>query len=108
MASRPDQVKGQLFFEGYTIGPRCVAGHVCTPAIALAILIIGCLGAAGVIPGSQMGWITMGLAASGGVIFCCAGTLRHRKIELLHVTLATAAFVTLGVLGGQKSFPMWS
>ncbi len=63
---------------------------------AVALFVIGCIGAAGVFPGSTIGWTTIGL---GGGAFALTLAMRCRKFFLIIATTAFASFVTLGALG---------
>lgn len=67
---------------------------------SLAILIIGSLGMAGILPGSTAGWTILGTAAGGCALRFCLGNLSERRFYLITCTLVAMTFVVLGALGG--------
>lgn len=65
----------------------------------IALLIIGCVGAAGILPGSTMGWLALGLGGGSFALNLAAGKLKKRKITLVLAAISVLLPVILGSLG---------
>lgn len=65
---------------------------------SFALFIIACIGAAGILPGSTMGWLAVGLGG-GSFIATLVSESEHKKVQLLIETILAITFVTLGSLG---------
>lgn len=74
---------------------------VLTALVALTTLIVGSLGMAGILPGTTVGWVVLGLGAGGAITRFCLGALSNRRIYLVATTLVALTFATLGALGGM-------
>jgi hypothetical protein len=66
---------------------------------SLALFIIGCIGAAGILPGSTMGWLVIGLGSGSFLLQLAGGRLQERKGALLVVAVITLVFIILAALG---------
>lgn len=73
---------------------------------SFALLLIGSLGAAGVIPGSAVGWAAIGLGGSVFALTCAQGTLSQRKWEILVKGLISIALIIIGALGSKGMISM--
>lgn len=67
--------------------------------MGLALFIISCLGAAGVLPSSTTGWVAIGLG--GGMLVCnyAFGKFKERPLSLATSTLACLLPIIIGTLG---------
>ncbi|MCC5833081.1 MAG: hypothetical protein JJU12_08605 [Chlamydiales bacterium] len=66
---------------------------------SFALLIIACVGAAGILPGSTMGWLAIGLGGGAFALSLAAGKLKDRKITLLIGALFALIPIVVGSLG---------
>ncbi|MFZ0565168.1 MAG: hypothetical protein WAM28_03185 [Chlamydiales bacterium] len=64
-----------------------------------ALFIIACIGAAGILPGSTMGWVAIGLGGGSFALNLAAGKLKDRKINLLIGALSAIIPIVIGSLG---------
>lgn len=64
-----------------------------------ALFILGSIGAAGILPGSIMGWVAVGLGGGAFALSLAGGNLKKRKFELIVTGLMVASIVTVGGLG---------
>jgi hypothetical protein len=100
-------IQAQARLEGLKPGPRCYITQSLCRLTALALFIIGCLGAAGVFPGSTMiGWVTVGLAGGMFVFTLASGNCGNRIPRFIFHLLTTVALVTVGALGGVGTLSM--
>lgn len=72
---------------------------VVTALSGVALFVIGCLGAAGILPGSTVGWVAIGLGAGTLILNLAQGKLKDRKITLILAALGAVLPITLGALG---------
>ena len=69
------------------------------------MFILGALGCAGVIPGTQLGWSLIavgGGSALGMALLDPQNTFQKRKIQGILFLAISATFVTLGILAEEK------
>jgi hypothetical protein len=93
------QFKEKLEEAGYELGPRCYATVGVSVIASCALFIIGCIGAAGILPGSLIGWTAVGLGGAGFLLSLSLGNFEKRKVELITGALLAAVYVTVGALG---------
>jgi hypothetical protein len=86
-------------FRGLEPGAQCYITQSLYHLTTLALFIIGSLGAAGVFPGSMIGWVTVGLASGAFVFSLTSGNCGKRIPDLIVSGLITAVLVTVGALG---------
>ena len=93
--------------------PRSITQGVAGLSI-LALIIIGCVGAAGILPGSTMGWSAIGLGGGGLLFNLASGKLKERKITLLVTALlftllpiVLGALGVTGILSGARLVGVW-
>lgn len=91
--------KKQLKAYGYEPGPKSYAIIGLNAIGTLAILVISSLGAAGILPGSTVGWVAIGLSGGGFMLTLAIGNVKKRKYEVIAGALITGIFITLGGLG---------
>jgi hypothetical protein len=81
---------------------RTTRGHIfngMSKLTGVALFIIACIGAAGILPGSTMGWIAIGLGGGSFALKLAAGQLKDKKITLLLTALLTLFPIVIGGLG---------
>ncbi len=66
--------------------------------ILMAVFVIGCVGAAQLIPAAEMGWTIVGLGGAYSALKLLACRLGSRKIDLLWSVLTNAVVVSFGAL----------
>lgn len=79
--------------------PRAVAAQVISNAAGAALFIIACIGAAGILPGSTMGWAAVGLGGGMLAFNLAAGNLKNRKTQVITIALLAISYITVGGLG---------
>ena len=69
-------------------------------SILFAILIIGCIAAAQMLPGSLTGWSVAGGGGSYMAMKLLPGNAKNRQIDLISSGVLAFSIITFGVLGG--------
>jgi len=87
-------------------GPQCCAGNVITSISGTALFIIGCIAAAGAMPMTTAGWLTVGFGGTMLLGNLCVGGLKQRKCMVILGTLTAATFILLGSLGAAGIISM--
>jgi hypothetical protein len=83
--TRPCVIQGLSLFSGFA---------------SLALFVIGCIGAAGILPSSTMGWSAIGLGGAGFLLHITTeDKWKERKMTLLIGTAISLLPVVLGALG---------
>ena len=67
--------------------------------ILLAVLVIGCMGAAHAFPEAIMGWTIISLGAGYMGMKLLGGNFKKRKVDLISALLVAACIATFGTLG---------
>jgi len=95
---------GQLYKEAYdkllgntTQGSK--VANLLSNIVLLAVFIIGCAGAAQVIPGFAMGWSIVGLGGGYIAIKILGGNIKSRTVDLISSSIVAAAIIAFGALG---------
>ncbi len=88
---------------GATPSAKCCAGTVTSIAISIALFVIMCMGAAGSLSSSTLGWSAIGLGSAGflsGAITgdCDKKALKIRRVALIISVLSTAITIATGSL----------
>lgn len=95
---------GQLYKEAYDklLGNTTQCSKVAnllSNVVLLAVFIIGCAGAAQVIPGSAMGWSVVGLGGGYMAVKILAGNIKSRAVDLISSSIVAVAIIVFGTLG---------
>jgi len=77
---------------------HCCSGLLLSYISVIALIIIGSMAAAGVMPLSTAGWTTIGFGSTLLIGNLCAGNLKKHKWTIVGI-LTAATFILIGALG---------
>lgn len=86
--------------KGVEISGRCISFTTLSAACSIALFIIACVAASGVLSPQVAGYSIAGLAGGTFLFRLCAGNVKNSKTKIVFAALLAATFVTLGALGG--------
>jgi hypothetical protein len=82
--------------------PSTKALNCLTKIVALALLVIGCVGIFHLFPESIMGWSVIGIGGLYLALKLLPGRFGERKIDLIFAAFIATCCFTFGILGGLR------
>lgn len=83
-------------------GDYTLAGktNICAQIIFLTLFVIGCVTAGGGLSAAAGGWTAMSLGAVAVLLKFAGKNWSQRKVDLIASLIFSAAFISMGILGG--------